>query len=91
MGELTPVTPSSYGVTKMVSVLVSVADPAFPMSMLLKQLGMEAEVGIDPSPIKRKGMRLEKYCRCKCLTINNLEARVEIGQTLDRAVHYATR
>ena len=47
MGELTPVTPSSYGVTKMVSVLVSVADPAFPMSMLLKQLGMEAEVGIE--------------------------------------------
>jgi hypothetical protein len=30
----------------MVSVLVSVADPATPTSLLLKQLGMEARVGL---------------------------------------------
>ena len=46
MGELSPVTLSSYGVVNMVSVLVSVADPASPISLLQSQLRLEAEVGI---------------------------------------------
>jgi hypothetical protein len=45
-GELKPVKPNSYGVVNMVSVLVSVADPAPSNSLLLKQLELEAEVGI---------------------------------------------
>jgi hypothetical protein len=46
VGELSPVTLSSYGVVNMVSVLVSVADPASPISLLQSQLRLEAEVGI---------------------------------------------
>ena len=46
MGELTPVTLSSYGVGKLVSVLVSVADSLAPNSLLHTQLEMEARVGI---------------------------------------------
>ena len=45
-GELKPVKPSSYGVVNVVSVLMSVADPAPSNSLLLKQLELEAEVGI---------------------------------------------
>ncbi len=45
-GELKPVKPNSYGVVNMVSVLVSVADPASPTSLLQSQLRLEAEVGI---------------------------------------------
>ena len=37
----------SYGLENMVSVLVSVADPAPSNSLLLKQLELEAEVGIE--------------------------------------------
>jgi hypothetical protein len=48
-GELKPVKPNSYGVVNTVSVLVSVADPASPMSLLLSQLRLEAEVGIEPA------------------------------------------
>jgi hypothetical protein len=48
-GELKPVKPNSYGVVNMVSVLVSVADPAPSNSLLLKQLELEAEVGIEPT------------------------------------------
>src|ERR1035437_4187747 len=48
VGELSPVTLGSYGVVNMVSVLVSVADPASPMSLLQRQLRLEAEVGIAP-------------------------------------------
>src|ERR1019366_6576543 len=46
VGELSPVTLGSYGVVNQVSVLVSVADPASPMSLLQRQLRLEAEVGI---------------------------------------------
>ena len=45
-GELKPVKPNSYGVVNMVSVLMSVADPASPLSLLHTQLDLEAEVGI---------------------------------------------
>jgi hypothetical protein len=37
---------SSYGVVNLVSVLVSVADPASPISLLQSQLRLEARVGI---------------------------------------------
>jgi hypothetical protein len=47
-GELMPVKPNSYGVVNMVSVLVSVADPSAPLSLLQRQLRLEAEVGIEP-------------------------------------------
>src|ERR1039457_2269995 len=47
VGELSPVTLGSYGVVNTVSVLVSVADPASPMSLLQRQLRLEAEVGIE--------------------------------------------
>src|ERR1035437_7707783 len=46
VGELSPVTLGSYGVVNRVSVLVSVADPASPMSLLQRQLRLEARVGI---------------------------------------------
>ena len=49
MGELSPVTLSSYGVGKLVSVLVSVADSLAPKPLLHTQLGMEARVGIEPT------------------------------------------
>jgi hypothetical protein len=45
-GEFKPVNASSYGVVNGVSVLVSVADPSAPMSLLQKQLRLEARVGI---------------------------------------------
>jgi hypothetical protein len=48
VGELTPVTLSSHGVGKLVSVLVSVADSLAPNSLLHTQLEMEARVGIGP-------------------------------------------
>ena len=48
-GELKPVKPNSYGVVNMVSVLLSVADPSAPMSLLQRQLRLEAEVGIEQS------------------------------------------
>jgi hypothetical protein len=44
---LCPVTLGSYGVVNMVSVLVSVADSFVPISLLHKQLELEAEVGIE--------------------------------------------
>ena len=47
MGELKPVTRSSYGVVNMVSVLVSVADPKPQLSLLHTQLELEARVGIE--------------------------------------------
>src|ERR1035437_2504412 len=47
VGELSPVTLGSYGVVNRVSVLVSVADPASPMSLLQRQLRLEARVGIE--------------------------------------------
>jgi hypothetical protein len=45
---------------KKVSVLMSVADPSPSNSLLLKQLELEAEVGIGPSPLRfhrRDGFR----------------------------------
>ena len=56
MGELSPVTLSSYGVGKLVSVLVSVADSLAPKPLLHTQLGMEGRVGIEPTP-KFQGRR----------------------------------
>ena len=50
MGELSPVTLSSYGVGKLVSVLVSVADSLPPKSLPHTRLEMEARVGIEPTP-----------------------------------------
>jgi hypothetical protein len=47
VGELSPVTLSSYGVGKLVSVLVSVADSLAPNSLVLQHLEMEARVGIE--------------------------------------------
>ena len=38
----------SDGIGKLVSILVSVADPLTPHSPLLRQLGMEPMVGVDP-------------------------------------------
>ena len=49
MGELSPVTLSSYGVGKLVSVLVSVADSLPRNPLLHMQLGLEARVGIEPT------------------------------------------
>ena len=49
MGELSPVTLSSYGVGNVVSVLVSVADSLAPKPLLHTQLGLEARVGIEPT------------------------------------------
>ena len=49
MGELAPVTPDSHGAVKLVSVLVSVADPLAPNSLLHPQFGLEAEAGIEPA------------------------------------------
>jgi hypothetical protein len=49
VGELSPVTLSSYGVGKLVSVLVSVADSLPPKSLPHTRLEMEARVGIEPT------------------------------------------
>jgi hypothetical protein len=49
IGELKPVKPSSDGVGKMVSVLVSVADSTTPKQLLHAQLGMEPVVGFEPT------------------------------------------
>ena len=48
-GELKPVKLNSYGVVNMVSVLVSVADSYATKPLPLKQFGMEARVGIEPT------------------------------------------
>ena len=69
MGELSPVTLSSYGVGKLVSVLVSVADSLPPKSLPHTRLEMEARVGIEPThkafevklePEQFKGVRVQK-------------------------------
>ena len=50
-GVFAPVTSVSHGVGKLVSVLVSVADPAPSNSLLHTQLELEAEVGIELSSV----------------------------------------
>ena len=47
--ELSPVIPNPLGVPKLVSVLVSVADPLSPKPLLHAQLGMEPMAGIEPA------------------------------------------
>ncbi len=49
MGGLTPVSPNSDGVEKMVSVLVSVLDPSSTNSLLHKQLEVVPVVGLEPT------------------------------------------
>jgi hypothetical protein len=60
VGELSPVTLSSYGVGKLVSVLVSVADSLAPKPLLHTQLGLEARVGIEPTLRARCEMNLKR-------------------------------
>ena len=71
-GELKPVKPNSYGVVNMVSVLVSVADPSAPLSLLQRQLRLEAEVGIDRVSSSTSHSKSIVYGIADCLTINEL-------------------
>ena len=56
----------------MVSVLMSVADPASPLSLLHTQLELEAEVGIDRVSSSTSHSKSIVYGIADCLTINGL-------------------
>ena len=83
-GELKPVKPNSYGVVNVVSVLVSVADPSAPLSLLQSQLRLEARVGIERIPpftshsksivyFITAGLKIKAFSRCVKHNFNQLK------------------